>query len=148
MRAELANMAEKSELKATLSEKKKNSESTRPTVKAEPESLLNIAGPCGSPSWILPIQPVTPRRPTTGGEQTPYGAPVSYGPSPETQRYRPDTRRAPHSAQCRHDDPPGGIRRPPPSTTSSTSTGFNPSAGRQELGHLVTILDKDLFGHH
>ena len=35
---------------------------------------------------------MTPRRPTTGGEQTPTGAPVAYWPvSPVTQYYRLDS---------------------------------------------------------
>ena len=104
LNSELANMAEKSELKATLSEKRISIEGTKPTVEAEPESQLNTVGPCGWPSWILPNQLVTTLRPTTGGKQTPSGAPASYGPSsPETQCYRLDTPHPPPSAQCRRD---------------------------------------------
>ena len=60
------------------------------------EILLNTTGSCGSPSRILLSQLVTSMRPTTGGAQTPSGAPVSYGPpSPQTQCYQLDTSR-PH----------------------------------------------------
>ena len=67
LHTELANMAEKSELKATLSEKRMSIEGPWSTVEAEPESLLNTTGSCGSLSWMLPSQLATP---PTGGEQT------------------------------------------------------------------------------
>ena len=52
---EIANMTEKSELKATLPAKMCSIESPRPIVEAEPENLLlNTAGPCRPPSWIFP----------------------------------------------------------------------------------------------
>ena len=101
LHTELANMAEKSELQTTLSAKMISLESPRPTVEVEPENLLNTVGPCGSPSWILPSQLVTPRRATTSGEQTLSSAPISYCPtSPPTQGYRLDTPRPPPPTQC------------------------------------------------
>ena len=63
LHTELQNMAEKSELQATLSAKMISIEGPRPTVEAEPENLLNTVGPCGSPSSILPSQLATPMRP-------------------------------------------------------------------------------------
>ena len=42
-------------------------------------------------------------RPTTGGERTPSGAPVSFGPSPQTQRYGLGTPRPHHRALRQHD---------------------------------------------
>ena len=54
LHTEIANMAEKSELKATPSAKMCSVERPRPVVDAEPENLLNTAGPRRSSSWILP----------------------------------------------------------------------------------------------
>ena len=92
---EIASMIEKSELQATLSAKMCSIDSPRLTVEAAPDNVLNTAGPCRSPPWILPAELMTPMRPTTGGVQTPTGTPVAYGPSPVTQRYDLDT-----PAQC------------------------------------------------
>ena len=68
LHTETANTNEKSELQATLSAKMCNIGLGLP--EAEPENLFNTAGPRRSPSWILPGELWTPRRPTTGGEQT------------------------------------------------------------------------------
>ena len=104
-------MTEKSELKVTLSARMMSVDTGRPMVDAEPEVLLNTAGPCFSGSlWILPSQMVTPMKPTTGRERTPTWAPTSYGPpSPQTQRYdsgspghhrqAEETRHAKHGSQ-------------------------------------------------
>ena len=91
LHTEIANVTEKSELQATLSTKMCSIESPRPLVEAEPENLLNTAGPGRSPSWILLGKLMTPRRPMTGGEQTPTGPPVAYAPSPMTQCYQLDS---------------------------------------------------------
>ena len=91
LHTEIANMAEKSELQATLSAKMCSTDGSRPVVEAEPGKLLNTAGPCSSPSSILPSQLMTPKRPTTRRKQIPTGAPVAHGPSPVTKCCRMDS---------------------------------------------------------
>ena len=79
LHTELQNVTEKSELQAMLSARMISVDASRPIVESEPEVLLNTVGPCGSP-WILPSQMITPMRPTTGGDRTPTGAPLPFGP--------------------------------------------------------------------
>ena len=80
-------MHEKSEMQAALSAKMRRLKQPSLTVESEPENVLNTASPGKCPSWILPSEMMTPDRPTTGGLQTPTGAPVRLGPSPITQQY-------------------------------------------------------------
>ena len=86
---EMLNMREKSEMQASMSAQMCRLGSPSRTVESEPENVLNTASPGRCSSWILPSGMMsTPDRPTTGGLQTPTGAPVQLGPSPVTQQYR------------------------------------------------------------
>ena len=59
------------------------------TVESEPENVLNTLSPGRSQRWILPHELATPPRPTSSGLQSPVGAPVQLGPSPQTREYTP-----------------------------------------------------------
>ena len=59
------------------------------TVKSEPENVLNTLSPGRSTRWILPHELETPNRPTSSGLQSPMGAPIQFGPSPQTREYTP-----------------------------------------------------------
>ena len=81
-------MREKSEMKASMPAQMCRLESPSRTVESEPDSVLNTASPGRCPLWILPSEVMqTPDRPTTGGLQTPLGAPVQLVPSPVAQQY-------------------------------------------------------------
>ena len=66
-------------------------EQTTPSrsVEAEPENVLNTRSPSRCSAWILPSEIETPDRPTSSGLQSesPSGAPMQFGPSPQTQEY-------------------------------------------------------------
>ena len=51
--------------------------------------FLNTLSPGRSARWILPHELETPNRPTSSGLQSPAGAPVQFGPSPQTREYAP-----------------------------------------------------------
>ena len=69
LNTEIANVAEKSELQATLSAKICSIDSPQPTVDVAPDNVLNTASTCRSQSWILSTELMTPMRPTTGNPQ-------------------------------------------------------------------------------
>ena len=96
---EMLNMLEKSEMQAALSAKMCRLEQPSLTVRSEPENVLNTASPGRHSSWILASELMTPDRPTTGGLQTPTGAPVRLGPSPITQQYSRRQDRSPPPGQ-------------------------------------------------
>ena len=50
--------------------------------------ILSLS-PGRSQRWILPNELETPNRPTSSGTQSPAGAPVQFGPSPQTREYAP-----------------------------------------------------------
>ena len=75
-------------MQAAMSAQMCRLESPSLTVESEPDNVLNTASPGRRHSWILPSEMMrTPDRPTTGGLQTPTGAPVQLGPCPVTQQY-------------------------------------------------------------
>ena len=57
------------------------------SVGSEPENVLNTRSPGRCSRWILPDELETPNRPTSSGLQSPVGAPVQLGPSPQTREY-------------------------------------------------------------
>ena len=57
------------------------------SVESEPENVLNTRSPGRCSAWILPSEMETPDRPTSSGLQSPLGAPMQFGPSPQTQEY-------------------------------------------------------------
>ena len=57
------------------------------TVDSEPENILNTLSPGRNSRWLLPDELETPNRPTSSGLQSPAGAPVQFGPSPQTREY-------------------------------------------------------------
>ena len=86
---EMLNMKEKSEMKSHLAANMCKIEQSVPsrTVDSEPESVLNTLSLGRSARWILPHELETPNRPTSSGLQSPAGAPVRLGPSPQTREY-------------------------------------------------------------
>ena len=91
LHTELLNMKEKSEMKSHLAASMCSIDHTVPsrTVESEPENVLNTLSPGRSQRWILPNKLETPKRPTSSGLQSPAGAPVQFGPSPQTREYPP-----------------------------------------------------------
>ena len=91
LHTELLNMKEKSEMKSHLAANMCKVDHIMPsrTVESEPENVLNTLSPGRSPRWILPNELETPNRPTSSGMQSPVGAPVQLGPSPQTREYAP-----------------------------------------------------------
>ena len=91
LHTELLNMKEKSEMKLHLDANVCSIDHTVPsrTVESEPENVLNTLSPGRSQRWILPHELATPPRPTSSGLQSPVGAPVQLGPSPQTREYTP-----------------------------------------------------------
>ena len=93
LHTEMLNMKEKSEMKSHLAANMCKIEHTVPsrTVDSEPENVLNTLSPgiYRSARWILPHELETPNRPTSSGLQSPAGAPVQFGPSPQTREYAP-----------------------------------------------------------
>ena len=89
LHTEMLNMKEKSEMKLHLAANMCKIEQTVPsrTVDCEPENVLNTLSPGRSARWILPHELETPNRPTSSGLQSPAGAPVQFGPSPQTREY-------------------------------------------------------------
>ena len=86
---EMLNMREKSEMQSHLAAnmcKLEHSVKSR-SVESEPENVLNTRSPGRCSRWILPEEPETPNRPTSSGLQSPIGAPVQLGPSPQTREY-------------------------------------------------------------
>ena len=57
------------------------------SVESEPKNVLNTRSPGRCSRWILPDELGTPNRPTSSGLQSPIGAPVQLGPSPQTREY-------------------------------------------------------------
>ena len=86
---EMLNMREKSEMQSHLSAHMCKLEHSIPSrsVESEPENVLNTRSPGRCSSWILPSEMETPDRPTSSGLQSPIGAPVQLGPSPQTREY-------------------------------------------------------------
>ena len=91
LHTELLNMTEKSEMKSHLAANMCRIDHTVPsrTVESEPANVLNTLSPGRSQRWILPHELETPHRPTSSGLQSPVGAPVQLGPSPQTREYTP-----------------------------------------------------------
>ena len=91
LHTELLNVKEKSEMKLQLAANMCSIDHTVPsrTVESEPENVLNTLSPGRSQRWILPHELATPPRPTSSGLQSPMGAPVQLGPSPQTREYTP-----------------------------------------------------------
>ena len=91
LHTELLNMKEKSEMKSHLAANMCRIDHTVPsrTVESEPANVLNTLSPGRSQRWILPHELETPHRPTSSGLQSPVGAPVQLGPSPQTREYTP-----------------------------------------------------------
>ena len=89
LHTELLNLREKSEMKSHLAANMCKIDQTVPsrTVESEPENILNTLSPGRSTRWILPQELETPNRPTSSGLQSPIGAPVQLGPSPQTREY-------------------------------------------------------------
>ena len=89
LHTEMLNMKEKSEMKSRLAANMCKVEQTVPsrTVDSEPENVLNTLSPGRSARWILAHELETPNRPTSSGLQSPAGAPVQLGPSPQTREY-------------------------------------------------------------
>ena len=89
LHTELLNMKEKSEMKSRLAASMCKIEQSVPsrTVDSEPENVLNTLSPGRSPRWTLPQELEMPNRPTSSGLQSPVGAPVQFGPSPQTREY-------------------------------------------------------------
>ena len=86
---EMLNMREKSEMQSHLAANVRKLEHSIPSrsVESEPENVLNTRSPGRCSSWILPSEMETPDRPTSSGLQSPKGAPVQVGPSPQTREY-------------------------------------------------------------
>ena len=84
-------MKEKSEMKSHLAANMCRIDQTVPsrTVESEPANVLNTLSPGQSTRWILPHELETPNRPMSSGMQSPMGAPVQFGPSPQTREYIP-----------------------------------------------------------
>ena len=91
LHTELLNMKEKSEMKLHLAANMCSIDHTVPsrTVESESANVLNTLSPGRSQRWILPHELETPHRPTSSGLQSPVGAPVQLGPSPQTREYTP-----------------------------------------------------------
>ena len=91
LHTELVNMREKSEMKSQLAANMCRVDQTVPSrsVESEPENVLNNLSPGRSMRWTLPHELETPHRPTSSGLQSPMGAPVQFGPSPQTREYTP-----------------------------------------------------------
>ena len=89
LHTELLNMREKSEMKSHLTANMCKIDQMVPkrTVESEPESVLNTMSPGRSTRWIPLHELETPDRPTSSGLQSPIGAPVQLGPSPQTREY-------------------------------------------------------------
>ena len=89
LHTEMLSMKERSEMKSHLSANMCKIEQSVPsrTVDSEPENVLNTLSPGRSARWILPHELETPNRPTSSGLQSPAGAPVQFGPSPQTREY-------------------------------------------------------------
>ena len=87
--AEMLNVREKSEMQSHLAAHMCKLEHSIPSrsVESEPENVLNTRCPGRCSSWILPSEMETPDRPTSSGLQSPIGAPVQLGPSPQTREY-------------------------------------------------------------
>ena len=86
---EMLNMREKSEMQSHLSAHMCKLEHTSPSgsLESEPDNVLNTASPSRSSAWILRSKMATPDRPTSSGLQSPSGAPMQFGPNPQTQEY-------------------------------------------------------------
>ena len=86
---EMLNMREKSEMQSHLAANVCKLEHSIPSrsVESEPENVLNTRSPGRCSSWILPSEMETPDRPPSSGLQSPIGAPVQLGPSPQTREY-------------------------------------------------------------
>ena len=86
---EMLNMREESEMQSHLAANVRKLEHSVPSrsVESEPENVLNTRSPGRCSRWILPDELETPNRPTSSGLQSPIGAPVQLGPSPETREY-------------------------------------------------------------
>ena len=86
---EMLNMREKEEIQSCLAAHMCKLEHSIPSrrVESEPENVLNTRSPGRCSSWILPSETETPDRPTSSGLQSPIGAPVQLGPSPQTREY-------------------------------------------------------------
>ena len=82
-------MREKSEMQSHLAANMCKIEHSIPSrsVESEPENVLNTRSPGRCSRWILPEELETPNRPTSSGLQSPIGAPVQLGPSPQTREY-------------------------------------------------------------
>ena len=87
LHTELLNMKEKSETKSHFAANMCRVDQTVPsrTVESEPANVLNTLSPGRSTRWILPHELETPNRPTSSGMRSPMGAPVQFGPSPQTR---------------------------------------------------------------
>ena len=86
---EMLNTREKFEMQSRLAARMCNIEHSTPSrsVESEPENVLNTRSPGRSPSWILASEVETRNRPSSSGQQSPIGAPVQLGPSPQTREY-------------------------------------------------------------
>ena len=73
-------MKEKSEMQSHLA-------ANMCKIDSESENVLNTLSPGRTSRWILPEELETPNRPTSSGLQSPAGAPVQFGPSPQTREY-------------------------------------------------------------
>ena len=81
---EMLNMREVSEMQSRLSAHMCKLEQASPSrsLESEPENVLNTRSPGRCSAWILLSEMETPARPTS-----PTGAPMQFGPSPQTQEY-------------------------------------------------------------
>ena len=80
---EMLNMREKSEMQSHFATNMCKLEHSVPSrsVESEPENVLNAR----SPGRCTELE--TPNRPTSSGSQSPVGAPVQLGPSPQAREY-------------------------------------------------------------
>ena len=86
---EMLNMREKSDMQSRLAANTCKLEHSLPStiLESEPENVLNTRSPGRCSRWILPSEMETPDRPTSSGLQSPMGAPVQLGPSPQTREH-------------------------------------------------------------
>ena len=86
---EMLNTREKSEMQSRLAAHMCKLEHSIPirSGESEPENLLNARSPGRRSSWIPPSEMETPDRPTSSGLQSPIGAPVQLGPSPQIREH-------------------------------------------------------------
>ena len=87
-------MREKFEMQPHLASNMCKIEHSIPNKSVEPEleNLLNTRSPNRSTRWILPKELDTPTRPIISSLQSPIGAPVQFGPSPQTREYNHPSR--------------------------------------------------------